>query len=288
MSQPLLSKPTAVALERFITSPSHAVLIVAPAGAGKTTIARYIASQLLQVDAAKLGNYPHFKQLSPEGGKTISIESVREVIHFLSLKTASANGVGRVVLIEDAQFLTPQAQNALLKTIEEPPVGTVIILTAPNEQSLLPTICSRVQVLHVVTPDASAVKAHFKAAGYSDSAIAKAILMSGGLPGLCAALLADDASHPLVAAAARARDLLQKSAFERLTMTEEVVKDKQAWLDTLLMLERMAQVSLQNRQAAPTHIRRWHAVLKRAHEAYTQTQASGQVKLVALNLMLTL
>ena len=287
MTDPLLHPRTAEALSRFVAQPPHAMLIVAQPGAGKTTVARYLAAQLLEVAMDRLDTHPYFKHLVPADGKSISIEHVRGITHFLTLRTTGKQSARRVVLIEHAQALTLQAQNALLKTIEEPPAGTVLILTAPSEQSLLPTIRSRAQVLTLQSPKTSALKDYCKQAGYTDGAIAKAMLMSDGLPGLCSALLAGDASHPLVAAANRARDILQKNSFERLAMTDDLVADKQAWLDTLFMLERMAHISLQNRQASVTAIRRWHGILKAAHAAYARTLASAQIKLVALNFMLS-
>lgn len=70
------------------------------------------------------------------------IESIREIIHYLTLRTANA-GENRGVLMEDAHQMTEPAQNAFLKTLEEPPEDTIIILTAPREDLLLPTILSR-------------------------------------------------------------------------------------------------------------------------------------------------
>lgn len=70
------------------------------------------------------------------------IESIREIIHYLTLQTANKNE-NRGVLIENAHLMTEAAQNAFLKTLEEPPRDTIIILTAPREDLLLPTIISR-------------------------------------------------------------------------------------------------------------------------------------------------
>ena len=53
-----------------------------------------------------------------------------------------------MVIIEDAQLLTPEAQNALLKVLEEPPANTYIIMGTDTKDSLLPTILSRCQIIH--------------------------------------------------------------------------------------------------------------------------------------------
>lgn len=69
------------------------------------------------------------------------IEEIRQLRRRLSLKVPA--GATRGVLIEEAQLLTTEAGNALLKTLEEPPGNTLIVLLAPNVQVVLPTIASR-------------------------------------------------------------------------------------------------------------------------------------------------
>ena len=78
---------------------------------------------------------------------SIGIALVREIkkkIHLRPYKSQT-----KAIIIEDAQMLTVDAQNALLKTLEEPPDNTIIILLAQNPDSLLPTILSRVQIITV-------------------------------------------------------------------------------------------------------------------------------------------
>ena len=78
------------------------------------------------------------------------IESIREIIHYLTLQTAGTNE-NRGVIINDAHLMTEPAQNAFLKTLEEPPKDTIIILTAPREELLLPTILSRCVLISTLT-----------------------------------------------------------------------------------------------------------------------------------------
>ncbi len=72
---------------------------------------------------------------------SIKIEQIRELRQKLNLKPFQ--GTNKATIIYNAQNLTPEAQNSLLKTLEEPPFDTVIILVAPNENLLLATIVSR-------------------------------------------------------------------------------------------------------------------------------------------------
>jgi len=76
--------------------------------------------------------------------RSVGIEKIRELEHHLSLKIKKG-GTKKVLLLE-AQNLTKEAQNSLLKTLEEPPQATVFVLTAPHRDLLLPTVVSRCQV----------------------------------------------------------------------------------------------------------------------------------------------
>ena len=288
MSEPLLHPGAERALKHFAAKPSHAALILAPSGTGKTTVALYLASQLLGVGVEKLASYPYFKLLSSPDNKSISIDSVREIAHFLSLRTAGQTDIGRVVVIEHAQLLTSQAQNALLKTIEEPPAGTVILLTAPSELGILPTILSRIQKIALQLPDSETITRYFTDEGFAVNNIQKALVISDGLPGLTAAVLASDMSHPLIAATISARSILQQTMFERLVSVDDIASKRELWSDTLFILGRMADVALRKNDVNVLATKRWLRILAACHEAQAQMLANAQAKLVILNFMLSI
>ena len=106
------------------------------------------------------GNHPDFIRLKPE--KSIGVDDVREVIERLSVKPYEADR--HVVVIEQADKMTPQAQNALLKTLETPPGPDVFFLIAGQMTQMLPTIVSRCRVVrfhYLETGEAeAALKAH--------------------------------------------------------------------------------------------------------------------------------
>ena len=77
----------------------------------------------------------------------IKIEVVREVVRQVALAAWSQL---RIILIDEAQLLNPQAANALLKAIEEPPPGTHFILLSPSAESVLKTVRSRAQIIRLV------------------------------------------------------------------------------------------------------------------------------------------
>lgn len=90
-------------------------------------------------------NHPDVKILGPTSLKhSIGIDEVRLVERFLIKKPLKSKE--NIVIIENANLLTLQAQNAILKTLEEPPKNSKIILETQNEKKLLPTILSRCKV----------------------------------------------------------------------------------------------------------------------------------------------
>lgn len=79
--------------------------------------------------------------------QSIGIETVKLIQKKLFFKPIKSKS--KLIVIEDAQLLTPEAQNALLKVLEEPPENTFIILGTENKEALLPTILSRCQIIEL-------------------------------------------------------------------------------------------------------------------------------------------
>jgi hypothetical protein len=92
-------------------------------------------------------NHPDLLWLEEE---KLGIESARKIQQFLSLKPYQGKGQAIVILI--GENLTPEAQNALLKTLDEPSLGTVFILGTASDDQLLPTILSRCQIINLQSP----------------------------------------------------------------------------------------------------------------------------------------
>lgn len=173
---------------------AHAYLFHGPEGVGKSTLARVFAMAYFcgraPADACGecadchrflQGNNPDFKEVAANGS-TIKIDQVREVQREAQFK--SYGGKGKVYLLSQAENLTPEAANCLLKVLEEPPPGTVFLLTADNPYRLLPTILSRCQQIPLrrVSPDVIAGELVKRFGKLSGEARVTALL-SDGLPG---------------------------------------------------------------------------------------------------------
>ena len=124
---------------------SHAYLFFGKEGIGKCTFAKEFAKELLNVE--NLDSSTEYKYISRlEGKKDIVIEQIRKVL-IDDVYERPLSGNYKVYIIDDAQYLNISAQNALLKTLEEPPDYVVIILIASSMSYFLPTIISRVSMV---------------------------------------------------------------------------------------------------------------------------------------------
>lgn len=140
---------------------SHAYIINGEKGSGKEFIARIFAAAL-QCEAgegkpcqkcrscrqAQSGNQPDIIQITHEKPNAIGVEDIRtQINNDIILKPYGSPY--KVYIVNEAEKMTPQAQNALLKTLEEPPSYAVILLLTANVNSLLQTIVSRCVVLNM-------------------------------------------------------------------------------------------------------------------------------------------
>lgn len=289
MQRDLLVHPhTKTHVAQFLAQPSHALLLVGPNGIGKTYLAEYIMAETLKVDRSKLAAHPYISQVRAEKD-SISIEAIRTLQHFLQLKTTGKGSFRRAVLIEHAGLLTIEAQNAYLKLLEEPPVDTLMILTVDSVRALLPTIISRLQTITITAPSEDATREYFSARGAVEE-VNQAYFLSGGLPGLMHALLDKDTTHPLLQAVASAKEVLQKSTFERLAMVETMSKQRDEARYTLKALQHIAQTGLDqaSKREDAARIKQWHHVLKITTSAADALSVNANTKLALSNLMLHL
>ena len=197
----------------------HALLIHGRAGIGKAEFARALAASVLCESPRNgiacescaschwfsQGNHPDYREIVPESaaddegegeGETaradkakslvIKIDQIRALADFISLTTHRAGF--RVLLIHPAQALHPAAANALLKTLEEPPPHTLIVLVSDQPARLLATIRSRCRLLALPAPGRAEALEWLRAQGIDD---ADAALSSAGGAPLLAIQLAE-------------------------------------------------------------------------------------------------
>jgi DNA polymerase III subunit delta' len=182
--------------------PSHAYLFRGPRGAGKRQVARAFAAEILAGAAedaedarrrALLDPSPHpdLVWLAPKGAQHM-VEEVREQVIRASAYRPFEGGK-RVFVIEAAEEMRDESQNALLKTLEEPPRFVHLILLTAEPAALLETISSRCQPVDFAPLPAEAVEAILREAGEvgGEDEIAAAARLAAGDPELAGLLLSE-------------------------------------------------------------------------------------------------
>ena len=255
----------------------HALLLYGRQGIGKVEFARAIAQSLLcespshsvacgTCDACgwfRQGNHPDFRELMPEAlsedevdadapidaeakdrkkSKIITVDQIRGIASFMTLST-HRDGF-RVLLIHPAETLNANAANSLLKTLEEPPPRTLILLVTDQIGRLIATIKSRCQRVLVPAPDEAAALAWLKAQGIADADTA--LGQAGGAP--LAAVAFADADYQSqrkaflqVLHAADADHLATAQAFEKSDLVD-VITWLQTWVSDVALSRLIGEV----------------------------------------------
>lgn len=188
----------------------HAVLLVGPPSVGKASLADDLAAALLCTGAAgadrpcrtcrgcrlvEHGNHPDLHRVEPDGpGGQIRIGASQHpepgTVRWLAATVAlmPVEGGERVAIVRDAHRMNEDAQSALLKTLEEPPAATTLILCADDEERLMPTVrsrCARVRLGAVGPRDVERLLAD---RGLADAPTAARLArITAGRPGLAVA-----------------------------------------------------------------------------------------------------
>lgn len=225
---------------------AHAYLFLGPESVGKFTFARRLAAKIVCKDPSPgpaCGACSGCKRLEGDahpdvyisdpvaaGSRGLGVEEARERV-VAAFRLTPNEAPLRIVLMNDADRMEPAAQNAILKTLEEPPPRSLLILIARDSTGLLDTVLSRCFLMRFSTVPDAQFAAFLSRSGRTDAEIEKWVRVAAGVPGRAIALadegvsLAELAAQclagslPAVAVAKRvseaAADQTDKSVFER-------------------------------------------------------------------------
>ena len=199
----------------------HAYLFFGPGGVGKRTLAGLCVRTLYCrgggqkpcgacVECLRIAhqNHPDVFYVRPE--RSIGVEAVRSLISDIQLR---AFGAGyKAVVIEQADRMTDQAQNCLLRTLEEPPPGTVFLLTADSVDAILPTLRSRSRLVAVAPLPDAAVERRLAAHGVPKDRAALLAPLAQGSVGRALRMQEDEGYWPL-------RERVLRALFEQTGST---------------------------------------------------------------------
>ena len=200
-------------LDSYIASPKQGTLIVGEKGMGLGTTAGVLATSVTTHPS-------NIMLVEPDEKGTISIERIRA----LYVETRSVRSERFVVVIDNAESMSSDAQNSFLKLLEEPVDNVYFVLTAHEPQALLATILSRVQTIELVRISQVTSESLLRAHHVTDATIVQQMLfIANGRPAELVRLATDKEHFESEAAFVRlARDFLTAGAHERLVIISRI------------------------------------------------------------------
>ncbi len=228
----------------------HALLLHGTRGCGKKLLAKWFSMLVLceHANAAPCGECKSCRLIldnahpdvmtAEHSGKRMgfSVETVREIRREAAI--LPNNGEMRVFLFPDADGMSVQAQNALLKSVEEPPPHACFVFTAETVGVLLPTLLSRMTAKAVFPVSESECISTLTQLSYSAEDIQAAVSRFGGNIGKCIAYLSDEMQRQAAeTAAALTAALAQVNEYELLQLLTAAASDKDLLRRTLELLD---------------------------------------------------
>jgi DNA polymerase-3 subunit delta' len=168
--------------EALLARLPHGLLVDGPGGWGEAQVADALAVRLLALDGDRPASevaHPDLRWLEPVDG-TIRIDAIRAAIDFLQQTPRLADRKAAVIV--DAERMNLSAANALLKSLEEPPAESFLVLVSGAPERLLPTVRSRCQRLSVHAAPRAQVMAWLAAEGVEGETAAQLVAEYGGAP----------------------------------------------------------------------------------------------------------
>lgn len=283
MMQLLVNPRTKIKVDNFLKNPSHALIISGQKHSGKSCLAEYIAKEILELPDIEI--YPYLHKIEPVDNK-LGIEQVRELQDLVKLKTPSPNKISRILIIYNADIFGEEAQNALLKTLEEPPIDTILMLLVDDENKMLDTVKSRSVIIELQSPTKDQLLQKYLDLGYAKKDIERAIALGSNRERLVENILKnEDSDHETIIN--ETKQILSSSEFERLIKINELSKDKlktMSIVDSLMLISRLAMKNTNEQEQS----KRWHKILKNSDQASNRLSKNGNAKIILTDLFLNL
>jgi DNA polymerase-3 subunit delta' len=269
MVKPLIHPASDHILSLLMKNLPQSLLITGPEGIGLSAVSRYVAESISKIFITVLPEKD--EKVDIEKG-TINVASIRKLYDQTRTKSVG----NRIILIDYAERMTVQAQNAFLKLLEEPGVGTYFILATHTPTRLLPTVASRVQSIELIPLNAGQTEAFINTLNVTDIHIrAQLLFMADGLPAELSRLTQNSVYFDAKVAIVRdARELLQGSTYKKLLIAQKYKDDREA---TLGLLTAASNILRQSITAKPQEslIGQIDGLLV----AYQKVKANGNIRL---------
>ena len=286
------------ALEKTLASGKipHAVLIEGESGLGKTTLANFLCGAVFcESEAAPCGkctscrlfgsgNHPDLTVVEPEKDrKTISVRAVREIVAAAAILPQKAEK--HIFLIDCAESMTVEAQNALLKVLEEPPESVMFILTCNSRAELLTTVVSRCTILTLSPVDSKTAEEYISSRVKKEpQEVSDAVAEARGNIGAALAILRSKSASAAQERAKEFTEIMQNgSQYELLKLLLPLEKSRPKTLDFYNALE-VKLVSIIRASRSKTLVGRYERLYDTIsrHKEYLKANANLSLLLTRL------
>ncbi len=282
LSRVILSEKTRKEAGVYLANPSHALLVVGSEGDGAEKLSNALVMEILDIDSlVTLNNTPRAMVISPNKNGNISIDEIREAWKFS--KVPASKGGTKVVLIQSAQALTVEAQNSLLKLLEEPPEHMLFVLRVPSTRSVLSTIDSRTSKLVITGVSKEEFRAVLLRKMHAEAKdIEKLWTTSAGKVYDALSMHNADESKGL----GYAKTIMTKKGYDRLVETKGLMSDRKKAIELASDLYSLSFIAMNQSIKSGKEGRAWLRRVKRTELAINNLKANGNVKLNMTNLLL--
>lgn len=255
----------------------HAYIFFGQNGLGKKGVAvafaRFLEQGVWENASLNLPPLSDLLLIGPAENGSIGIDEARSMKLFLSQRPAI--GTRRVIIVDSADTMTDEAQNAMLKIAEEPGNFGLLILVLDDPEKLRPTLRSRFRQIYfaplkTVEVERVLVEFHNVPSGRANSVA----LISRGSPGLAVRIAKDESFQALLGTA---KKFLQADKNERKELIKVTVKDDSFNLDKFLEAVAIVAAGAKNKP-----VKFWHTLLEMRRDA-SQMGLNGRIQLMALS-----
>ena len=268
MTKPLLAQQDRPIVAQITDNLPQSLLLVAESGLDVDLV----VEQLINSEPSEV-----YKIHPPEKKHTIGVDQVRDLK--IKVRTHATNR--RIVVIDPASIMTEEAQNALLKMLEEPSAGLNFILVAESVEPILETIISRCQVVGLSRTSQAQDKELISSYELSNSDVQQILFLASGRPKMIRQLAAEpeelDQYRQL---ATDAKTILADKSYESLKLIGRYSSDRQTALKLIDIL--LAMISFQAKKRGLDS--RQQLLIDRANVASERLRQNASIKLALLEL----
>jgi len=279
----LISNSSKKQIDLFLKDPSNSLVIESISQKSGLEVTDDLVKKLLGLKPDyDLDNYDYFYKVKKTKTNSVSIDDIRDLIKKLSLKSLNNKNINRVCLITDSELMSEEAQNSILKILEEPPKDTVIILLTKSITALKPTIISRSSIIKIIKPTFNEFTKYYTDSKLSEDFKNKYDLTDGNMDYFNKYLestidLSSDKDVALI------KSFLSANKFDRLLMVNDFCSNTLIFENLIFTLRNIIKIGIDSSiQKSNNQTKMWISYLK----AIEMTE-NGYSKLVNRKLLFT-